>query len=399
MKKIAFTFSLLASLLLPPLLGLAIFHRQLLSTLFTYPPRIATFPTFNLFFVIVFSVIFLLLLVFLAFPRALGFSSKRLPRLKDKAVGFNNLTSSSRRIGELSETAGVEDRCALLKKTLILLSAALTLLFWLTSWTTLPALQSFRHLSFTFLWFSFIFFIDAWIYLRKGHSLLSRSKKTFLFLCFCSITGWWYFEYTNLFILNWYYIGFNDISKFSRAFYLSASFATYLPALLELTELFASFAWLNKRYTQGPTLNIKPKLIFILGLLCLFAIGACPLYCYAFLWVGAVLVPLAFCAQTHPESSLILPLSKGDYRSFSALAFASITCGLLWEMWGFYSYPTWRENVPFVNFGHFFAMPFLGMEGFFILAWAYLLLCICMAKIFNIKLLKLNLQLDNLPYK
>jgi hypothetical protein len=404
MKKIVFTFSLLASLLLPPLLSFSVFHKQLLSTLFTYPPRIATFPTFGLAYVIIFSIIFLLLVTFLVFPKALGFSNKNSQHLEnwkgedsclrrneettyrnDEAVNNKN---NARHSGILrSKISGISH----LKKLLIPLLATLTLLFWFTSWTTLSALQNLRHLSFTFLWFSLIFLIDAWVYLRKGHSLLTRSIKTFLFVCFCSIVGWWYFEYTNLFILNWYYIGFNEISKTARAFYLSASFATYLPALLELTELFASFSWLNKRYSNGPTINIKPKIIFIIGLVCLFSVGACPMRCFSLLWVGALFVPLALCCHSHPQLSLSLPLSKGDYRAFAALAFAGVICGLLWEMWGFYSFPTWRENVAFVNFGHYFAMPFLGMSGFFIFSWVYLLLCICIAKVFNIKLTKLNI--------
>ncbi len=63
--------------------------------------------------------------------------------------------------------------------------------------------------------------------------------------------------------------------------------------------------------------------------------------------------------------SLIAQIAGGRWDTIVCLFLAGITCGFFWEMWNFWSVPSWEYHVPYVGFGHVFAMPILGYGGYF----------------------------------
>jgi hypothetical protein len=231
--------------------------------------------------------------------------------------------------------------------------------FWPLNWL-LPGMRT--HVLFFPLWLGYILTVDGLVFLRKGTSLLMRSRTRFIGLFLISAPAWWLFELFNERVQNWHYLGreqFTDLQFFVLSTF---SFSTVIPAIFGTAELISTFV----PHMSGPVIRPTPRTLaaFILvgtGMLALLL--AWPRYCFPFMWLSMffILEPIN---ATLGFPTLARCTQNGDWKPVVMLWLGTLTCGFFWEMWNFFSYPKWIYTVPFVNFLHIFEMPLLGYGGY-----------------------------------
>src|SRR4030042_3771773 len=91
---------------------------------------------------------------------------------------------------------------------------ALVVLFWSLNWS-LPGLRT--HCAFFPLWLGYSLVVDALVYSRKGHSLMTRNAAAYAGLFLASAPSWWLFELLNLRMQNWFYLGEDAFSSLQYA--------------------------------------------------------------------------------------------------------------------------------------------------------------------------------------
>lgn len=242
------------------------------------------------------------------------------------------------------------------------------LIFWLIAWSPPSGIGVIKQLTFTFLWCSYIALVNALTYRRTGRCLLINRfgylAKLFLF----SIPFWWYFEYLNRFVLNWYYLVPDSFHPSQYLFFGSLAFATVLPAVISTRDFILSYSSISPGFDYLPKLrNSWPELsaaiVLALASISLLCLGIWPQYLYPLLWISPLLILVSlqvFWGHRH----IFSPLAQGNYSFIIASALAALMCGFVWEVWNFYSSPKWVYSVPWVYGGKIFEMPVLGYLGY-----------------------------------
>ncbi len=216
-------------------------------------------------------------------------------------------------------------------------------------------------------WSGYILFIDSLVYREKGTSLILNRSKEFFCLLPLSIAFWLIFEFYNLYLQNWHYVGLPEELPWRLFGYLWA-FATIWPAILETAEALEGWKGISQ-------LRIRPLKItrgylifsFALGVFCLII----PLivssilahYLAALVWGGFVFLldPVNY---RMGKNSLFQDLERGDPRGFYSLLLSGIVCGFLWEFWNYWAGAKWHYTVPILGDIKIFEMPVLGYLGF-----------------------------------
>ncbi|CAK0744676.1 conserved membrane hypothetical protein [Gammaproteobacteria bacterium] len=239
---------------------------------------------------------------------------------------------------------------------------------WCMAWSSLPLLSEVRRFSFTPLWLGYIAVVNALTWQRSGYSLLSDRPRFLAWLFVLSAAVWWYFEYLNRFVNNWYYQGIENYSPFEYFLTATFPFSTVLPAVLSTYFLL----WTYPRLWWGihatwPLNPARPRLwggvAFIFGVAGLLGIAIFPQQLYPLVWVAPLILITAAQAVTK-RSTVFFSLVRGDWRPVWLAAMAGIICGFFWEMWNWGSYPRWVYSVPGVQRFHLFEMPLLGYTGY-----------------------------------
>jgi len=240
------------------------------------------------------------------------------------------------------------------------LGLLLAAIFWFLNWY----LEGIRtHLAFFPLWLGYILAIDGLVFMRKGTSLVSRSKTGFLLLFVFSIPLWWLFELFNTVLQNWHYTGREYFSDVAYALYASLNFSTVLPAVFVTGEFVSTFRLpaLNKRrWKTGKNL---PPFFFISGwgMLVLFLVW--PRIFFPFVWISVYFIVepvnywLGFKTLLHYTQS-------GNWRPVLNLWIGVLICGFFWELWNYYSWPKWTYELPYLNQPKVFEMPLAGYLGY-----------------------------------
>jgi hypothetical protein len=234
--------------------------------------------------------------------------------------------------------------------------------FWPLDWL-LPGLRT--HLLFFPLWLGYCLTIDALVVLRKGDSLLTRSRRRYVGLFLVSIPAWWLFEALNARTGNWVYQGAEFFTPLQFGVLASISFSTVVPAVLGTAELASTFTWIG-RLGPGPRVpRSRPVLLgfFLAGWLALGCLLVWPRLFFPFIWVAPyfILEPLNIWLGYR---SLAARVAERDWRPVVALWTGVLVCGFFWEFWNFFSYPKWVYHVPYLGFLHVFEMPLLGYGGY-----------------------------------
>jgi hypothetical protein len=178
---------------------------------------------------------------------------------------------------------------------------------------------------------------------------------------------WWYFEYLNRFMQNWWYEGSESFSALHYVLFATLCFSTVLPAIFETTEWLSSFAWFRTAYSNGPRWSgAKPSTLYSViaaGGLGFVLLGMFPSTFFFMTW----LAPLAVLAGTLALAGTPTPFSDlkdGNYSRLFTLAVAALVCGFFWEMWNFLSLPKWHYTVSYVTRWKIFEMPAAGYAGY-----------------------------------
>jgi len=132
-------------------------------------------------------------------------------------------------------------------------------------------------------WWSYIVLADAWVWRRRGHSLLRDRPWEFLVLAFWSVAIWNLFEAFNFRLQNWFYVNAPPLFLLGAIFTFFA-YATVVPGLFETYDLL-------RAYGVGERARVRPRRIRPAGLALSVAVGFLMLLGpllwprYAFPWV------------------------------------------------------------------------------------------------------------------
>jgi len=237
---------------------------------------------------------------------------------------------------------------------------------WLAAWTRFDFFAFIQPHTFFPLWFSYILVINALCFRRDGACMLTRRPLYFCLLFPASAVFWWFFEYLNRFVQNWYYLG-DAYGPLEYVGLASLSFSTVLPAVLGTRDWLLGTRWIRKGFVIEPVALPRMKkgaiVLFLFSTFGLFGIGIWPNLLFPLLWVSPLLIFLGLQVLTG-EASILSPLFQGDSRPIVSAALAALICGVFWEMWNFYSLAKWVYRVPYVHRFEIFEMPILGYAGY-----------------------------------
>ncbi len=243
-----------------------------------------------------------------------------------------------------------------------------TVLLWAAAWSTIPLFSEVRRFSFTPLWLGYIVIVNALLWRQRGYSLLTHHPRYLAQLFLLSAAFWWFFEYLNRFVLNWYYQGVEDYSGLEYFLAATFPFSTVLPAVLSTHLLLRTYPrlwWgIHSAWQLSPAHPERwGALALLLGVIGLTSIAIFPNQLFPLVWV-APLVLVASVQSIAGQKTIFSPLIHGDWRPVWVAALAGLLCGFFWEMWNWGSFPRWVYTVPGVQRFHIFEMPLIGYSGY-----------------------------------
>jgi hypothetical protein len=240
-------------------------------------------------------------------------------------------------------------------------------IMWLLAWTRFAWFTTLQPHTFFPLWLSFIIILNAICYCRTGKCMLLDRTFFFMLLFPLSAVFWWFFEYLNRFVQNWYYLG-GQYSPLQYFLLATLSFSTVLPAVLSMQKIIISLAWVQKGFTGILPLKCSnPNRLAGFTLLCsglgLFGIGIWPDYLFPLLWISPLLIIVSLQVLLH-ETHVFAGIPEGNWSYVVSFALAALCCGFFWEMWNLHSLAKWEYSIPFVHRIQIFEMPVLGFAGY-----------------------------------
>jgi hypothetical protein len=244
---------------------------------------------------------------------------------------------------------------------------ALGAVSWVLAWTRLPGFAPLQAHTFTPQWLAYIVVINALTYQRTGRCMLLDRPRFFLLLFPVSAVFWWFFEFLNRFVQNWYYVG-HAYTAWEYVWAITPQFATVLPAVLGTQEWLRSFQRLEGSFARFHPIRFhRPRLVAAVVLavsgLGLMGIGIWPDSLFPLIWVSPGLILVAL-RTLGGERHVLSDISVGDWRPAVTAALASLICGFFWELWNFHSLFKWIYAVPYLQRFLVFEMPLLGFAGY-----------------------------------
>jgi len=189
----------------------------------------------------------------------------------------------------------------------------------------------------------------------------------FLLLFPVSAAFWWFFEYLNRFVQNWYYVG-AQFSAWTYFWYATLPFSTVLPAVLSTRQYLLGASWISRAYAQTRPVKLSQPVLaaavcLLLSTAGLAGIGVRPNYLFPFLWVSPLLIIISLQTLMN-ERHIFSQMAAGNWRDAVAAALAAMICGGFWEMWNYLSLAKWEYSIPLVHGYQIFEMPLLGYAGY-----------------------------------
>jgi hypothetical protein len=262
------------------------------------------------------------------------------------------------------------------------LGVALTTLSWVLAWNRFTWFEPFQPFTFTPLWLGYILLVNAWTFCRIERCLIVDQPRYFFWLFPLSAAFWWFFEYLNRFVQNWYYIGIQGFTPLEYFLHATVPFSTVLPAVLSTTELLASYPLISAGLEQvRPIRSTNAKMvgwgILLLSSAGLSGIALWPSYLFPLVWVAPLLL-ITSLQVVAGEETIFSTIAHGNWKSLWLPALAALVCGFFWEMWNYKSLAHWEYAIPFVHRFQIFEMPFLGYAGYL----PFGLQCLAVAQLF-----------------
>ena len=239
---------------------------------------------------------------------------------------------------------------------------------WVLAWSRFPWFAWGQAHTFLPLWAGYILVMNALCVRRSGRCLMTDFPGPYLALLPVSAAFWWFFEYLNRYVWNWYYRGVGEMSAAEYAFFATCSFATVLPAVTATAAWLGTFRpFADGRLTGLARVDVR-LLPCVAGMTLVAAAGLtgivfCPELTFPLLWVSPLAVFLT--AQlARGERTVLDGLSYGDWRLAVRFALAALICGWFWELWNVFSFAKWVYAVPYVHAFQVFEMPAVGFAGY-----------------------------------
>ena len=105
---------------------------------------------------------------------------------------------------------------------------------------------------------------------------------------------WWYFEYLNRFVQNWYDVGHETYTPLAYTVHATLAFSTVLPAVTSTMDLLSTYAALNHTRLRKPLVARHGRAYagFVLSLAAfgLAGIAVWSDYLYPLVWVASLCV-------------------------------------------------------------------------------------------------------------
>jgi hypothetical protein len=236
---------------------------------------------------------------------------------------------------------------------------------------TFAGVEPFASWNTPIVWTGFILFADALVYRARGTSWLRTAPREFAFLSVISIPLWLVFEFFNLFIDNWYYVGLPE-HRALRTLGYAWSFATIWPAIFEGAELVSVWRGASMGAAVGGTTRLlgagRPRRLATISV----AVGTLMLlwplvwpsrYLAAPVWLGFILLldPLNWLKG---RESLAGDFGAASFGRLWNLVLSGFLCGILWEFWNYWARAKWHYTVPIMEDLKIFEMPLPGYLGF-----------------------------------
>jgi hypothetical protein len=245
---------------------------------------------------------------------------------------------------------------------------------WILSWNYrfewFPALPSRIQVQVSYapIWAGFILLMNALCVKRSGHSPMTDHPLAYAATFPVSSLFWWFFEYLNRYVWNWYYLGISTIGAAEYTFYATICFASVLPGVCAVAAWLHTFpVFADEVYSDMARVNLrKPYWCAFLGALAaigLLGIVFFPDYAYPFLWISpmAVFLLVQFLMK---EPCVLDSFSRGNWSLFIRFALASLVCGFCWETWNYFALAKWVYSVPWVHRFQVWEMPLIGFGGY-----------------------------------
>jgi hypothetical protein len=239
---------------------------------------------------------------------------------------------------------------------------------WLLAWSRFAWFAPFQAHTFLPLWLAYILVVNALCVRRTGRCLMTSHPGPYALLFPASAAFWWFFEYLNRYVWNWYYRGVENMSAAEYAFFATCSFTTVLPAVTATAAWLASFRPFADSRLCGLKRFDAHRPASVAGFALAAAAGLtgivfCPHLTYPLLWISPLAVFLSLQALKG-EATVLDGLARGDWRLPVRFALAALICGVFWEMWNFHSLAKWIYSVPYVHAFQLFEMPAVGFAGY-----------------------------------
>lgn len=240
---------------------------------------------------------------------------------------------------------------------------------WYLSWNRFEWFRPYQvMMSYMPVWLGFILLMNALCVKRSGRSPMTDYPWAYLATFPASSLFWWFFEYLNRYVWNWYYVGISELGAFEYSAYATICFASVLPAVTAVAAWLHTFpAFDDSVYSGMARVNLRRPFwclfLFVLSAVGLTGIVFFPAYAYPLLWISPVTVFLLVQFLLRQESVLDT-LSCGNWSIFFRFAIASLICGFCWETWNYHALAKWVYAVPYVQRFHVWEMPLVGFAGY-----------------------------------
>ena len=165
-----------------------------------------------------------------------------------------------------------------------ILMPAACLFFGISTIAMLSGFEPFFSFYYSFAWWSYIIFIDSFLYYRGGKSLLFENPRKFLLLLPLSTTVWLVFEALNFRLSNWHYVNIPYETVLRWTGY-PVAYSTVLPGIFSTAALLEFLGVLKNSRTAplgNPQRLYKP--FMLAGILFLVLPLVWPEYFFPLVW-------------------------------------------------------------------------------------------------------------------
>lgn len=248
------------------------------------------------------------------------------------------------------------------------LGLALGAVAWVIAWNRFAWFAEWQFNTFLPLWIAYILVMNALVVKRSGRCPMTAHPLAYLATFPASALFWWFFEYLNRYVWNWYYRGVGGMSGGKYVFFATCSFATVLPAVCATAAWLGTFRTFSDERLTG-LVRVPFRTAGFAAGLALLSLGGLagivfkPEWMFPLLWIAPLGVFL-FLQIVLREPGIGDGLARGDWRLAVRFALAALICGFFWETWNVYSQAKWVYSVPYVQAFQYCEMPLVGFAGY-----------------------------------